>query len=502
MRALRPLITPLLLLLALLLMAALGPGEPTMHWFWNRVAARLSWWTAALAVGAALLAMALPRPLPWPLVALLGYAPMAMSPQSGIDTSLYAEYIFHGLRHGLSSMVWEWPERVWRATDGRLHRHMPLVPLAYAAVMRLGLPWRLLTASWSVLLAYATARLGGARAATLLLAVPLLWAQSGLLMVDLPAAALVALAVVGLETRRPLPVLASLLVKSSVGAFLAGPGAVLLLRPWESRRRAALTVALGIFGLAALFALVGHRLRPVLSYLVGLRSLLVHLTPWLLVPAALGLYGGDRRRAWVLAGGLASALVLLRYSPSGHLTRYALPLVPLLCAAAARALDDRRANAIAAFGLVIGLAAYRPLTLHHQAANLAEAIAEVPAGARGIELVAEYDGDGVPPWFLATIAQLDAPARVVYRGPVRPTRRGEGDPERWWAVHPPDPYFLEPIDADYRLVLLQPGAQLPAEPGWNLRSTHDRYQGSSFAFPPRVLLFSREPATSPAPFED
>lgn len=493
------LLPPLLLTLALSSLTVVGPGDETMHWFWNRVAARLSGPVVALAFGASLLAMALPRPIPWPIVAILGYAPFALAPQSAIDTALYAEHALRGAREGLFRLLWQWPTRVWGAAD-ETHRHMPLVPLVYAAVMALGLPWRLANAAWSGLLAFAAHRLGGPRAAVLLLGVPFLWAQSGLFLVDVPAAAMVALALANLDARRPAAAGLALLVKSSVGAFLLGPALALALRPWESRRRAAILGGIGALALVALFGAVGHHLRPPMSYVSAARSLFVQLTPWILAPAVLGLFAMERRRAWLLAAGLAAAIVLLRYAPAGHIARYALPLVPILCAAAAAAMGDRAANAVAAFGLVLGLAAYRPLAWHHQAANLDMAVRAIPEDARGVEIVADYQGEGIPPWFLAPIAQLSTPARVVYRGAVTPPKAATGRPVRWWSVHTPDPYFQEAILVDHRLVVARVGT--PVAPGWVLVSVHDRYQGSSFTFPPRVLLFSRRQATSTPPIEE
>lgn len=473
----------------MLLAALLGPGDETTHFFWNRVAARLGWGTVGLALGAAALGLALRVPLPWLLVGLLGFLPYLDVPQSGIDSGLYAERALWGARDGLLSMLLGWPERVWGAADGHLHRHLPGLPLSVAAALRLGLSYRWVLGAWALGLAGAAALLDR-RAAPWLLAVPLLWAHSGLLMVDLPTAAAVALGLAGLQRGRWWWCLPALSLKITAGVFLLGPLACLALEPWRDRRRAGLTLALGAAALLALFLAVGHHLRPALSYLSAIRSLIVQLTPWLFAAAALGLSRAPARERWLMLASLGGLAVVLRFSPPGHVARYALPALPALAWAAAHALPARAANAAAALGLVLGISCYRPLAVHHQAANLAEAITAIPDEVEVIDVIGAYRGQPVPPDFLPPLIQLETEARVQYRGhleaPAPHTGHREG---AWWQLHELDPWFSQQLPPDALLVLALGGEPDAAPEGWTLAGRWDRYQGSSFAFPDLVLLY-------------
>lgn len=478
-----------LLLLALVLASLLGPGDETAHFFWNRVAARMSWGVVALALGAAAAGGLARKPLPWVLVFALGFLPFVHVPQSGIDSSLYAEYALWGARDGLLDMLSSWPERVWQAGDGHLHRHLPAVPWSAALALSLGLPYRVAVGAWSLLLAGAAAALDR-RAAPLLLAVPLLWANSGLLLVDVPLCAAVALGLVGIARGRWWWALPAFAVKITAGVFLLGPLACLVLRPWESRRRGALTLAVGGIAVLVLFLGVGHHLRPALTYLSSARSVFVQLTPWLVGAALLGLVRAPPRERWLALASLAGLVVLLRFSPSAHVARYALPLLPALAWAAAYALEPREANALGALGLALGLACWRPLAVHHQAANLAEAVAAIPDDVEVIDIVGAYRGRDVPPDFIPALVQLETDARVQYRGRLEEPVPHEGHRQySWWQLHEPDPWFLADAPADARLVVALGGEPPPQPPGWTLVGRWDRYRASSFAFPDLVLLY-------------
>ncbi|MCB9766176.1 MAG: hypothetical protein H6739_40750 [Alphaproteobacteria bacterium] len=496
-RALTLAAVPALLFAALAGLAVLGPGDDTTHFFWNRVAARLGWPLVLGAVAASAAALLARRPLPWIGAVVLGYAPYAAMQQFGIDTALYAEYALRGAREGLLEMLLRWPEQVWGAADGHLHRHLPLVPWIYAAALKLGLPFRAVAGLWAAAMVWGTLRLGGDKAAAMLLAVPLLWPGTGQLLTDAPLTAAVAFGLAGLLQGRWWWALPAFAIKISAGLFLLGPLVCLVLQPWRGRGRAALTLVLGLVAVVALFGVVGHRVRPLDTYLGALRSLLVQETPWLLAAAAWGLWRDpDRRRAWLLAAALGGLAVVLRYAPAGHAARYALPLVPVMATAAAAAVSGRVANALAAFGLVLGLGAWRPLAVHHQSANLSAAIADVPDNVDVIDLWGDYPDQPVPPDFLAPLVQLEVDARVQYRGRLDAPVTLEDRPQGWWNRHALDPWYLQEDPADAMMILVMGDARPGAWPGWRHVATHDRYLGSSFAFPSAVLLFVREDATS------
>lgn len=493
-----------------LAMWSLGRANRTETFAWFRVAAHLGtggFVLAALAGGAAAaLPYRLRPPAPWALLALAALALHAAFldvPQGQPDAVIYFTLAQHVARDPLGALL-GWPGLAWSGPEARFHLPFPLVPGL------LGLVWRafgespgvtdgFLTA-WAVALPLVVAWAGARDGRPALLpaaaigTLPLLQAQSGWLLVDLPLCVLVALAwgaMVRAQDGRgaalaALACVPALLTKVSAPLFLAGPAVALLYR-----HRPGLVVAFGTAALGALCAVDPPRLRTLVSWFGGLGALALHLRPALWVPALAGLRGADPF-ARVLLGALGAVPVVWLWSPAEHAARYGLPIAAALALAAARVAP--RAVAFAAgSGLVLLLGGYRPILVHHQAENLHEAARQLEArGVRAIEVWGDLPGTSFPTAALAALVDYTVDVPVQVGGTLA---QGEAEKKRrWWEFYVAPPWRAPDGTADGALLCLY-GAEATAfeaaHPEWRRVGTVSLYRASSVLHPREVVLYQR-----------
>jgi hypothetical protein len=332
--------------------------------------------------------------------------------------------------------------------------------------------------------AWAGGRRGGL-AALVVGTLPILVAQSGWILVDLPLCALLALAWgASLRGRWGLWALAAVTAlgaKVSAGAFLAGPLLALLFR----RDRPALAV-LGVAAYLALAVAAPPRVREPTTWAWGLLALGLHLRPALWLGAA---STRPTRLDRLVLGALATVPLLLLWAPAEHLARYGMP-VGVACALGVAARRPRVAAFAVGSGLVLALGGYRPAVVHHQGENLREAArALVAAGAERIEVWVDHPGSTWPPALVAAVVEYEAARPVSVGGAIHlhppDTKR------HWWEFVAPRPWQSGP--ADHALLGLydaEPDAFEAAHPEWTRIGLLSPYSASSTLLPRVVGIYA------------
>ena len=415
-----------------------------------------------------------------------------------------------------------WPAVAWVGEEARFHHAFPGVPFVYGVAFRMfgespAVVDAVLTA-WAVLLPIvvgwaargwgppgpATQR-ASALAAWSVVLFPLLQAQSGWMLVDLPFCVALAFAWGAMVRARgpggaalaALACLPALSMKVSAPLFLVGPALALLLS-----RRGFVGTVLGL-GFAALLV---HppRLRALDISMGAALSLALHLRPALWVLAVTAIRRAWRGWAWgaseergvrLLVGALLAAPVLVLVAPAEHAARYGLPLGVLLAVSAAR-VSPWITRFVAGSGLVLLIGGYAPVVWYHQGVNLqAATMALVEDGATAIDVVADAPGTTFPPAALAALVDFYAPV---------PVRTGAalalGPPEakrHWWEfVEPPEWRRAVPADeaADGLLLCLYGAGPERFErenPQWERVVAVSTYRSSSFLLPREVVAYRR-----------
>jgi|GEM_PF-2502379 len=484
-----------------LLLLPVASLDQTAHWHWEALSAHLDLRALWLPLGLGLVLAMWGRRLGVVGICVLGVVPTLGIPQAMPDTVLYSEYMLAFQDKGLFSVLGEWSSLAWGHDEGADGHHLPLVWAVLASWLALGLPHGLFLAGVACSLVWALERLGGPKAALLLLGVPLVWAHAGWVTADLSAAAAVALGLLILQRLGPLAWLPLALVKVSVPVVLAGPALARFIAPDRSAFRKGVYLAGGtVLVLAALVTRDGLR-RPLTADAPAVLALALHLGPGLLLVAALAWFRGPRDRLWWgWLAALGVLLVLVRTTHPGHVARYALPVLPLLILPVARVLSASAAGALGGIGLGLWLALWRPAAFDTAAVNLLDAVTAIPPHVQVLDVWGDYDGPGPPPDPLAVLTQLSTTAQVQYRG--CPTCWVRPDPRRtrsWWWTHSlPDRFWgVDPADA--ALVLHRgTGTWTPGD-GWLEAGRWDRWPETSRLFPEAVSLFVRDPDHAPAP---
>lgn len=496
----------------------LGGDNRDATFAWFRVAGQaggLGLGVAAVGGGAAAaVALRLPevgRRATWlglGVAALLLHTLFLDLPQGQPDAVNYFVYAQYFAAAPLDTLL-SWKDLVWDVPQGRFHTYLPVVPLIYGLAFRLlgetpatadavmtafavGLPLAVALLGWA-----ADREREGLVAGWLALSLPYMQSQSGWLLVDLPLTTFVCLACAGWVRARGRArwllvggaVLLALGTKISAGLFLVAlMGAVVL------RRRPVVLYLAAAGALGALVVVHPPFVRQLDTYPPTLLSLAIHLRPalWVLVLPALGV----RDRVDALgAGALITVPVLLLYTPVEHVARYALPLAPMLALAAAHRLGDVRpvGAALVVSGLVLLVSGYRPVLVHHQAANLQLATRQLQdTGVASIEVWGDTPGTTFPT--SAATALVDFYATVpVYYGGVLETAPPAAK-RHWWEFYEPPPWHLGERGEGVLLGLYGTDARrFESGPGQGLLlvGSVDRYRASSWLLPREVIIYRR-----------
>jgi hypothetical protein len=494
-----------------------GGANHTESFAWFRIQAHLGAGGLALATlaGLALAALRVRRwPPPWLAALVLHLALFLDLPQAQPDAATWFTLAQHVARAPLDTLT-HWSTVAWSGDEARFHKPFPLVPAVY------GLAFRTFGESpatadgvltlWAVALAAVvpwamravgppgprrerTARLAG----WLVVALPILQAQSGWLLADLPLCVAVTFAwgvllrargrwglVLGLVAGLP-----AVATKVSGAAFV-GAAALALALPLPAFAGALLVVT------GALFGVRPPRLHGYGHYLAGALAVGLHLRPGAWVPALAGM---RRRRPHrrpldrldrLVLGALATVPGLLAWTPVEHVARYSLPVGIALALATARS-APRVAHFLVGSGLVLLVGGYRPILVNNQAVNLQLATRElVAAGVDAIEVRADAPGTTFPPAALAALVDFYAPV-PVRTGPA--LALAPPDTKRHWWEFVAAPPWRAPGPAD-GLLLCMYGADATEfeknNPGYARIDTVSRFRASSLLLPREVALYRR-----------
>ncbi|MDP2314612.1 MAG: hypothetical protein Q8P41_17040 [Pseudomonadota bacterium] len=487
----------------------LGAPNRTESFAWFRVQAHLglAGLAAALIVGLAFAAWRIRRvPPAWP-GALLLHGLFLDVPQAQPDVVTWFTLAQHVARAPFATLL-GWPALVWTGEESRFHKPFPGVPTVYGAAFRLlgesTFVMDLVLTAWAVALPLAvtwaargigprgprterTARLAG----WLVVGLPLLQAQSGWLLADLPLCACVAVAwgaLLRVRGRRGLATAAlaclpAVVTKVSGAAFVLGPALALALP---------LPAFLGVVGVgtAVAFGLRPPRVHAAPFYFATTLGLALHLRTAAWIVALPTLLRRDRLGRLVL-GAVVTLPQLVAWSPIEHAPRYALPVALALSIATARA-SPAVARFLVGSGLVLLIGGYRPILRHNQALNLQEATRTLVAqGVDAIEVRADAPGTTFPPAALAALVDLYAPVPVRTGAALA---LAPADKKRhWWEFVVPPPWRA-PGAADGLLLCLYAAdaTRFEAEnPGWTKVGTVSRYRSSSVLLPREVVLYTR-----------
>jgi hypothetical protein len=506
-----------LILLAVLAEAAAWLGAAanrTETFAWFRVQAHLGpgGFALALLVGLALAALR-PRRIPpaWPGALVLGALFWDVA-QAQPDAATWFTLAQQVARE--PGVLLRWSSTVWTTEEARFHQPFPLVPAVYGLAFRAfgesPVVMGVVLVGWALALppivTWAARGMGAGRpaddrAARLagwgVLGLPLLQAQQGWLLADLPLCVLLAGAWGALLRVRGragalLALLFSLpaaLTKVTGIAFVALPAlAITLPLPWFFAALSFLAIAL--------LGLRPPRTHAPDHYLSGLLGLGLHLRvgAWVaaFARAPVQLRRAPLRRDDLLLLGVFCAIpALLLYTPVEHSPRYALPIGVALTMATAR-----HAPSVARFlvgsGLVLLGGGYRPIVVHNQAVNLQEATrALVATGVTAIEVRVDAPDTTFPPAALAALVDLYAPV-PVRTGPAL-VLAPPGRKRRWWEFVEA-PAWRVPGPADGLLLGLfgaDPDRFEATAPEWERVGAVSRFRASSLVLPQEVVLYRR-----------
>ena len=407
-------------------------------------------------------------------------------PQAQVDTATYFK-----LAKALSlEPTLDWPGLAWSGEEARFHKPFPLVPAVYAAAFAvLGetrLVMDLVRAAWglalpaSVLFLARSSGVRGTGPAWAVLGVPLVAAQSGWMLVDVPLMVLLCLAWGAWRRRafRWAAVLTALTLAAKFSAllFLLPPLAALFLRD----RRA--LVALGVVAVVGVLLVKPPFARQDwTTYLAAIGALAFLLRPALWLSA---------RRDPLVLGGLAAVPLLLLYAPAEHAARYALPLAPLL----ALGVDRRVSAALAASGLALFVVAWRPLLVNHQAANL-QAAARSLGDFERVAVWGDLPSTTFPTAALTALVDLETETPVHVGGTLA---QGPAEDKRHWWEFYATPEFHTGDRADGVLLALYgagPERFEAANPDLERVDDISLFRASSWLLPRRVLVYRVTPET-------
>ncbi len=431
------------------------------------------------------------------------------------DTANYFVLAQRFAREPLATLL-AWPSTQWSDPQADFHLLFPMVPMLY------GLAFRLLGESpsvadavmglFAVALPFSVALLGsvagdqrrGLRGAWLILSLPYLQAQSGWMLVDLPLVLFLTLALaLGMASSRnwrsclraTAGLVAIFTISTKITAWLFMLVAVAAMRCRRFLGRSTWLIALVSLVLLALFQHYRTHRDPG-TWVAALWGVVLHTRPslWVLaIPAMLAWERWGRTlatTAWVV-------LVLIIVTPADHAARYALPVVPFLCLAAARVIAGRPGvlPGLVVSGITLALVGYRPILIHNQAVNIKVAAERMDAlGVSSIEVWTDSPGSAFSP--AAIVALVDYYSKAtVWLGGALSFPRSEGK-SHWWEYYEPPPWHMatsHPETAEGIMLCLYAAdsSRFEAGPGRGRSrlGSISLYQASSWLLPREVVLY-------------
>lgn len=482
-----------------------GASNHTETFAWFRVIAHLGPLGVGLAIVAGLVVTRV-RKLPPPWLGALALRPLFWDlPQAQPDTATW--FTLSQLVARSPTSVLHWASAAWGTEEARFHRPFPLVPssygLAFGTLGESPFVADLVHSAWAVALAVVVpwaasvgrplpsrtraANLAGWMAVTL----PLLTAQSGWLLADLPLCVTVTLAWGLLLRARTARGLAPGLLVGTLAAATKLPGAA-----YVGAAALAMVAPLPLFfgaallGAAVVTAFHPPRIHGLAHYAAAAGAIGLHLRPGAWVAAFAGTKGRHPLDRLTVAVGMIT-LGLVIWTPAEHAARYALPVGVALAMQVARVAPGV-GRFLVGSGLVLLIGGYRPILVANQAVNLQEATRRlVESGVEAIEVQCDSPKSSFPP---AAVAAL-----VDYYSPV-PVRTGPAlslappdDKRHWWEFVSPPPWRAAgPADGVLLALYGADSSRFEAmNPDIQPLGTVSRYRASSLLLPREVAFYRR-----------
>lgn len=461
-------------------------------------------------------------------------------PEVIVDASRYFAEAKYALVHGPGAFLADWGGAVEPWTD------MPLMPLLYGLGMKVFGESRIVIQAMNTgmfsLAVWCTVRLGsdlfdpetGRTGGLFVMAVPFLYTQTPLVMVDVPAMGLLMLALytanrafhrggaLSIALAGAAMALA-FFAKYSQGIMLTSLGALALLYVHRRPRSALMRGAgiLAVFGLIA--APVLHAYRDVVAAQLDLLmayqrpglerwtesfagTLLFHVHPALIALALVGTWRGVRERDGRLLA-VAWALVLVLGLMQVRRIRYVIPLMPLLGLMAAyglmalRGARLRRLVALLAVGSALAVAwgGYLPFLRTNSLVNLQTAARAIDAHpSADVLVVALPQRSIVNPALAVPLLDLYTHKRVLYDYtlvPIRPTEEIMASPFRFTWTYRNPAYYLPAEGVRPGLIAVVHDEPVEVAARWAVGYREigffDTHEGL-YRYRPLVSLFSRE----------